>query len=244
MKKIVYLLLGFCMAMTMTACSGQDVNPQVHDPTKQPDSQDRIPETTWKQEDRTELPRSTNVTLPDTDPWNEEVDIWGIPVSVTDTDTEDAAVGFTCCIPEESYIREGEGYVAIKTPDSQVIVMAMTDASYAQDYDPDEAFEGYLDSFEEHLTAFLVHNASDYEMTVVEQEELDVNGKWMVKVRGTMTFTENGRNSRNWVFLGYTAEMQDGRYALWFASHSSGDGYVELKRVSENMANSYEEVAA
>lgn len=231
MKRLMCIILCLCMAMAFSACSQDDTTSVKDEPT--------FSGFDYWEDTSTQVQKESDT--PTIDPWNEHTEVWGTPQICTVT-TGGTAITYTCNIPEADIISDAQATVYVRCTDGKNLFLGSPDDTYPIPESLDLVFETYLEKITETIEAARLSVYTDYSLTLEEQEIVEIEGRQMLKVHGTMDYLDQG-NQRNWVFLGYATELSNGTYTYWLATYYTGNDYVGLKRIAENMARSFTEVS-
>lgn len=215
MKRKIAYVLCLSLLLTVTGCAAPAVTP----------------ETEAEADVGTDPSGLVNV-----DPWNKTPEVFGNPVLVSVD-----GVTYACNIPDAQSIRE-DGSVLIRTEDNQILILGAPDETYPQAETLEDVFLVYLERIGALLHEHRIPDDLDYTLTLEEQEMVEVQERQMLKIRGCLECQEEDPDQLEWKFLGYAVQLSNGSYAYWLAIHYTGGEYVQLKRICDNMAYSFQEV--
>lgn len=173
------------------------------------------------------------------DPWRENVEAWGTPQTCTVTNAA-GSVTYACNIPEARIVDSECDSVFLKTDDDRVIVLGAPDEAYPEATSLEAVPEAYKEELLKAVVEIKRENYEEYSITVAEQEMVEINGRHMVQFRCRMTY--GTQDQYEWVILGYATELSNGAYAYFLAAYLPNNNYVGLKKIAENLANSFTEV--
>lgn len=230
MKRLLCIFLCLCLIPALTGCSRSEAPPATQEPM--------LPGFDFWED--SPLPDTGQVEGPTIDPWNEHTEVWGTPQSCTVTIGEET-VTYSCNIPETKNISNAQPTVYIQCTDDKLIFLGCPDDTYPEPESLELVFEAYLEKIAEAIETARLNMYTDYSFSLDDQEVVEIEGRKMLKVRGTMNYLDQG-NPRQWTFLGYATQLSNGTYTYWLATYYTGNDYVGLKRIAENMAKSFTEV--
>lgn len=244
MKKTMIFILAISILVSMAACASEPQNE--FGMTDQPAFSDPFGSEITIVTVPTEQ-RNPYVTAPDpvigtdSDPWNEDPDVFGTPVTVINTLIEGSG-GYVCNVPEDATVREYDDHVFARC-DGQLLLLGVSDSTYLEPCDLESSFETLIPRMEVLWDMRHEFQAENHKMTIKEQKLVDIAGRTMLQVRGSIVFTENQVHERTWAFLGYAVPLSTGNYAYFLAAYYNYD-YIQTRKLAVNMAHSFWEVTS
>lgn len=219
-NQILWLLLSAYLILNLWSCSANDRNDPID---------------IFREQEKEQKLQQDAASLPDTDPWNENPELWGSPVTVTLPE----GGSYSCHVPEDAEVREDTGIYA-KCSDGQIIILGAPDSTMQVD-----SLEDVFPACQEEILETLQNNRSlfftDYRLFLEDSEQVQINEKQMHKVLGEFSYRDHNDKEITWQFIGFATELSNGRCVYYMAAQRQGSNYVQLKRLADNLAYSFQE---